>query len=125
MANPEAAIPEVERAVGKLGRAETPLDPAPVSMFETVINYKSEYIVDRSGKRLTFRYDRDGQDLARRADGTWTTILPSFGYMAGMPREMSVPLPDLPAGCRTSRSWVLKHAASRTWPASSASCRCC
>ena len=32
-----AAIPEVELVVGKLGRAESPLDPAPLAMFETVI----------------------------------------------------------------------------------------
>lgn len=51
------SIPEVESVVGKLGRAETPLDPAPISMIETVINYKSEYITDPSGNRLLFRYD--------------------------------------------------------------------
>jgi Cu(I)/Ag(I) efflux system membrane protein CusA/SilA len=55
-------IPEVESAVGKLGRIESPLDPAPVSMIETVINLKSEYIEDSLGKRLRFRYDlNDGQ----------------------------------------------------------------
>ncbi|MFH1006037.1 MAG: CusA/CzcA family heavy metal efflux RND transporter, partial [Candidatus Latescibacterota bacterium] len=31
---------EVESVVGKLGRAETATDPAPVSMFETIINLK-------------------------------------------------------------------------------------
>ena len=33
------AIPEVEIAVGKIGRVESPLDPAPISMVETVIQY--------------------------------------------------------------------------------------
>ncbi|MGZ0655828.1 efflux RND transporter permease subunit [Coraliomargarita sp. W4R72] len=51
------AIPEVESAVGKLGRVESPLDPAPISMIETVINYKSEYITDEAGHLLTFEYD--------------------------------------------------------------------
>jgi Cu(I)/Ag(I) efflux system membrane protein CusA/SilA len=37
------AIPEVESVVGKIGRAETAIDPAPVSMVETVIAYKPEY----------------------------------------------------------------------------------
>ncbi|HDY65877.1 MAG TPA: efflux RND transporter permease subunit, partial [Phycisphaerae bacterium] len=37
------SIPEIDSAVGKLGRADTPLDPAPVSMIETVINYKPQY----------------------------------------------------------------------------------
>ncbi|MCB0815624.1 MAG: hypothetical protein KDB87_20965, partial [Flavobacteriales bacterium] len=32
------AIPEVELVVGKLGRAETALDPAPISMYENIIN---------------------------------------------------------------------------------------
>ena len=64
------AIPEIESVVGKLGRAETPLDPAPVSMIETVINYKPEYIVDRHGKRLTFRFDPEEEDLFRDEDGT-------------------------------------------------------
>lgn len=35
-------IPEVERVVGKLGRAETPTDPAPVLMIETIINLKDK-----------------------------------------------------------------------------------
>jgi copper/silver efflux system protein len=43
------AIPEVEMVVGKAGRAETALDPAPMSMYENVIQYKSEYITDENG----------------------------------------------------------------------------
>ncbi|MFT7591235.1 MAG: Cu(I)/Ag(I) efflux system membrane protein CusA/SilA [bacterium] len=35
-----ANIPEVELAVGKLGRVESALDPAPISMYENIINYK-------------------------------------------------------------------------------------
>jgi len=50
-------IPEIDTVVGKVGRAETPLDPAPISMIETVINYKSEYITDKAGHRVKFRYD--------------------------------------------------------------------
>ncbi|HER43645.1 MAG TPA: efflux RND transporter permease subunit, partial [Candidatus Eisenbacteria bacterium] len=34
------SLPEVETAVGKLGRAETATDPAPVAMIETVIKLK-------------------------------------------------------------------------------------
>jgi Cu(I)/Ag(I) efflux system membrane protein CusA/SilA len=51
------AIPEIESVVGKLGRVDSPLDPAPISMIETIINYKSEYMTDEGGKRLRFRYD--------------------------------------------------------------------
>jgi Cu(I)/Ag(I) efflux system membrane protein CusA/SilA len=35
-------IPEVSRVFGKAGRAETATDPAPVEMFETVVNLKPE-----------------------------------------------------------------------------------
>ena len=35
---------------------------------------------------------------ARGADGRWRTVLEQFGYPAGMPRRMSVPLKDLPPG---------------------------
>jgi copper/silver efflux system protein len=35
-------IPEVESVFGKAGRAETPTDPAPLEMFETIINLKPE-----------------------------------------------------------------------------------
>lgn len=63
-----AAIPEVESVVGKIGRAETALDPAPVSMIETVINYKSEFKSDADGRRLHFKVDRNG-DFERDEQG--------------------------------------------------------
>ncbi len=63
------AIPEVDQVVGKLGRAETPLDPAPVSMFETIINYKPEYITDAEGRRETFRFDDEHGEFARDQNG--------------------------------------------------------
>ncbi|MEN8006614.1 MAG: efflux RND transporter permease subunit [Candidatus Krumholzibacteriota bacterium] len=54
-----ATIPEVDQVVGKLGRARSALDPAPISMVETVINYKSEYRLNEKGRRQRFRFDRD------------------------------------------------------------------
>ncbi len=33
-------FPEVEQVFGKAGRAETPTDPAPLEMFETIVNLK-------------------------------------------------------------------------------------
>jgi Cu(I)/Ag(I) efflux system membrane protein CusA/SilA len=35
-----AQVPEVERVFGKTGRAETSLDPAPLSMFETIVHLR-------------------------------------------------------------------------------------
>ncbi|MBD3629872.1 efflux RND transporter permease subunit [Cyclobacterium sp.] len=54
------AIPEVEMVVGKAGRADTPIDPAPISMFENTISYKSEYVSDINGTKLRFKVNRDG-----------------------------------------------------------------
>ncbi|MFB3104731.1 MAG: efflux RND transporter permease subunit, partial [Pseudomonadales bacterium] len=62
-------IPEVELAVGKLGRVESPLDPAPVSMIETVINYHSEYVTDKDGHRVKFHYFQDKKEFARDEQG--------------------------------------------------------
>jgi len=63
------AIPEIESVVGKLGRVESSLDPAPISMVETVINYKSEYIVDKDGKRLEFKFDKKTGEFLRDERG--------------------------------------------------------
>ena len=40
---------------------------------------------------------------ARDASGRWQTVLREFGYPAGMPRQMSVPLPALPRDTRALR----------------------
>lgn len=58
-------IPEVEMAVGKWGRVNSALDPAPVSMYENIINYKSEYILDEDGHRLRFKVNDDGAFILR------------------------------------------------------------
>ena len=52
------SIPEIKSVVGKLGRAETPLDPAPISMIETVINYIPEYRTDKDGRRINYKYKK-------------------------------------------------------------------
>ena len=62
-------IPEVTSSVGKIGRVESPLDPAPISMVETIINYEPEYLVDAAGHRLQFRYDSEKTDYFRSVDG--------------------------------------------------------
>jgi Cu(I)/Ag(I) efflux system membrane protein CusA/SilA len=60
-------VPEVKSAVGKIGRVDSPLDPAPISMIETIIEYKSEYIVDEQNRRVLFAFDKD-QDAYLRDD---------------------------------------------------------
>lgn len=59
------SVPEVEMAVGKIGRVESPLDPAPISMVETIVQYQSEYRADEEGRRLHFRYDEAAGEFVR------------------------------------------------------------
>ena len=63
-----AAVPEVEEVVGKAGRVSSALDPAPMSMYENVIRYKSEYITDAEGRPQRFRVKADGS-FVRDAGG--------------------------------------------------------
>lgn len=56
-----SAIPEVDMVVGKAGRVESSLDPAPMSMYETMISYKSEYKTNDKGHRIRFKVDEDGK----------------------------------------------------------------
>ncbi|WP_335964286.1 efflux RND transporter permease subunit [Galbibacter sp. PAP.153] len=54
-----AHIPEIEMVVGKAGRTNSALDPAPLSMYENIIQYKPEYIEDKDGKRQRFKVNED------------------------------------------------------------------
>jgi copper/silver efflux system protein len=56
-------IPEVETVVGKAGRVDSALDPAPLSMFENIIIYKSEYKSDENGYPIRFKTDKEGKFL--------------------------------------------------------------
>jgi len=78
-----AQIPEVERVVGKLGRADTALDPAPVSMIETIITYKPEYRVESDGTRV-----RQWRDHIQSPRDIWTEITSA----AEMPGVTSAPV---------------------------------
>ncbi|MEL7222920.1 MAG: efflux RND transporter permease subunit, partial [Bacteroidota bacterium] len=90
------AIPEIETVVGKAGRVGSPLDPAPMSMYENVILYKSEYKTDENGHRIRYRYengeyifdekgelipDKDGRyfrqwrDEIKRTEDIWNEIV--------------------------------------------------
>lgn len=61
------AIPEVETVVGKAGRVSSALDSAPMSMYENVILYKSEYKTDAAGHRIRYRFANG--DYLRDAEG--------------------------------------------------------
>ena len=64
-----AQIPEVDRVVGKLGRADSALDPAPVSMIETVVTYHPEFRTEADGTRT-----RVWRDHIRTTDDIWDEI---------------------------------------------------
>ena len=76
------ALPEVELVVGKIGRAESPLDPAPVSMIETVITYKSEYKKDADGNMV-----RQWRDHIKTPEDIWDEII----RVAEIPGTTSAP----------------------------------
>ncbi|PKR80429.1 cation transporter [Brumimicrobium salinarum] len=63
-----ANIPEVELSVGKMGRVESALDPAPISMYENVINYKPEYLLDQKGHRDRFKVDDEDNYILKNGD---------------------------------------------------------
>ena len=63
-----AAIPEVDQVVGKIGRVESSLDPAPISMVETVVNYISEFKTDPKGRVLRFKTNDQGDFLYDSSD---------------------------------------------------------
>ncbi|MCZ6689286.1 MAG: efflux RND transporter permease subunit [Planctomycetota bacterium] len=76
------SIPEIKSVVGKIGRAESPLDPAPISMMETIITYLPEYGKDDSGRRVRqwrpeIRSPRDiWEEIERRAQVPGSTSAP-------------------------------------------------
>ncbi len=63
------SVPEVTKVVGKAGRVESALDPAPLAMVEAVVHYKTEFMEDGEGHRLRFRYDEDKDEFVRDSQG--------------------------------------------------------
>ena len=55
-----ASIPEIKTVVGKAGRTESALDPAPLSMFENIIHYKPEYMLNKNGERQRYKVNDYG-----------------------------------------------------------------
>lgn len=55
-----ASIPEIQTVVGKAGRTESALDPAPLSMYENVILYKPEYMLNDNRERQRYKVNDEG-----------------------------------------------------------------
>jgi Cu(I)/Ag(I) efflux system membrane protein CusA/SilA len=64
-----SSIPEIESTVGKWGRVNSALDPAPIQMFENTINYKTEY-ADENGKKV-----RQWRPHIKTTDDIWHEIV--------------------------------------------------
>lgn len=71
-------FPEVESVVGKVGRADTPTDPAPLDMAETFVNFRPREL----WPRRVLRYD----DAAEQARLAWHE-LQSRGLVRAPPSE--------------------------------------
>ncbi|TRZ42014.1 efflux RND transporter permease subunit [Robertkochia solimangrovi] len=81
-----AGIPEIETVVGKAGRTESALDPAPLSMYENIIQYRSEY-AEIDGEPHRFKIDDQGRFLLN--DGA-ITLNPNIDEAIATPQEFPV-----------------------------------
>ncbi|GHT04000.1 cation transporter [Bacteroidia bacterium] len=81
-----SAIPEVEITVGKWGRVNSALDPAPAQMFENTINYRPEYILNEDGHRQRFKVNGKGE--FKLSDGS--TYNPADGFRM-IPADSLIP----------------------------------
>ncbi|MCP4800143.1 MAG: efflux RND transporter permease subunit [bacterium] len=77
-----ASVPEVDEVVGKIGRVESALDPAPLSMVETVVTYHPEYGVDEDGNSV-----RQWREHIHTPDDIWDEIVKA----AQLPGTTSAP----------------------------------
>ena len=66
-----ASIPEIETVVGKAGRTESALDPAPLSMYENIIQYKPEYMLNTAGKKQRYQVDEAGYFVLKTGGKTY------------------------------------------------------
>jgi copper/silver efflux system protein len=82
-----STIPEVEVAVGKWGRVNSALDPAPIQMFENTINYRPEFILDENGHRMQFKVDNDGNFILSNG----TKYNPEKNLFRAIPADSLIP----------------------------------
>lgn len=78
-----------------------PIDSCDVLLIEGWVEYpysQTNFAAWQAGKT----FDAPSLD-ARAPGGDWVEVAPRFGYPAGMPRAMSLPLTDLPKGTTALR----------------------
>lgn len=82
------AIPEVESVVGKIGRVDSALDPAPISMVETIITVVPEYKMDpKTGEHKldekTGQPIRNWRPEIKSMDDIWSDVAEA-GHIPGV-----------------------------------------
>ncbi|WP_224489929.1 efflux RND transporter permease subunit [Robertkochia flava] len=81
------SIPEIATVVGKAGRTESALDPAPLSMYENIILYHPEYKENESGEKQRYRVDASG-----------AFVLKSGGTAVNPNQDRNNDIPVIPSG---------------------------
>ncbi|MCB9851660.1 MAG: efflux RND transporter permease subunit [Phycisphaerales bacterium] len=82
-----STIPEVKTVVGKLGRVESALDPAPIGMLETVISLKP-----RSEWPLVDDPDNSDRKRRRTMDEIWSEIQRAGSFPGVLPSVQLQPI---------------------------------
>jgi Cu/Ag efflux pump CusA len=96
-------FPEVESAINKAGRADTPTDPAPLEMVETFVNFRPQELWPR--RALVF-------DDAERQTRVILTALEQHGYVEqGAAEERDALVNDATMGAVTKFDEVMRDLA--------------
>ncbi|MBI5573049.1 MAG: efflux RND transporter permease subunit [Elusimicrobia bacterium] len=66
------SFPEIESVVGKVGRAETATDPAPIEMFETIINLKPKKLWRKGVTKEKLIHEMDAALKIPGVSNIWT-----------------------------------------------------
>ena len=84
-----ASIPEIKTVVGKAGRTTSALDPAPLSMYENIIQYKSEYMQNKNGVRQRYKVNENGAYVLK--NGTALLAEPRAAWQSLDARQQLIP----------------------------------
>ena len=84
-----ASIPEIKTVVGKAGRTTSALDPAPLSMYENIIQYKSEYMQNENGVRQRYKVNENGAYVLK--NGTALLAEPREAWQSLDARQQLIP----------------------------------
>jgi Cu(I)/Ag(I) efflux system membrane protein CusA/SilA len=87
-----ASIPEIKTVVGKAGRTTSALDPAPLSMYENIIQYKSEYMQNKNGLRQRYKVNENGAYVLK--NGSTLLAEPLEAWQSLNARQQLIPDAD-------------------------------